>query len=105
MINILEKYLNKLGVRSYAELNDEEKQTYKEWEESISGRKLTDEDVRGFLNTELSLAVRRLVDVNLSTEDQAFRKAEVKLIQKIIEFLDGPTIEKEMLEKQIVGRM
>ena len=75
MINILEKYLNKLGVRSYAELNDEEKQTYKEWEESISGRKLTDEDVRGFLNTELSLAVRRLVDVNLSTEDQAFRKA------------------------------
>ena len=104
-MNILEKYLKKIGVNSFTELNEEEKETYKEWEESVSGRKLTDEDVQTFLNQELQTAILRLTEVNLSKEDEVFRKCEVKMIQKILKFLDGPRIEKELLEKQIGRRL
>jgi hypothetical protein len=104
-MNILEKYLNKLGLKSYAELNEEEKQTYKEWEASVSGRKLTDEDVKQFLDIELQTAIKRLTEINLSKEDEIFRKVEVKMIQKILTFLDSPRIEKEMMEKQIGSRL
>lgn len=102
---ILERYLQKLGVKSYAELNAEEKETYKQWEQAISGRKLTDDDVKEFLNTELETAVNRLTEVDLKKEDEVFRKCEVKMIKKILKFLDSPRIEKEILEKQIEARL
>jgi hypothetical protein len=104
-MSILQKYLNKLGLQSYAELNGEEKETYKQWEESIAGRKLTDEDVKIFLETELQTAIGRLTDINLSKEDEVFRKVEVKFIQKVLKFLDGPRVEKIMMEKQIESRI
>ena len=102
---ILEKYLQKLGVKSYAELNSEEKETYKQWEQSIAGRRLTDEDVKTFLNTELETAIGRLIEVDLKKEDEVFRKCEVKMIKKILKFLDSPRVEKEILEKQIESRL
>jgi len=104
-MNILAKYLKKIGVKSYEELNEEERATYREWEISISGRKLTDEDVKEFLDLEEQTAVQRLTDVNLSIEDQAFRKAEVKLIKKIKRFLESPQIEKTMMEKQLEAQL
>ena len=104
-MSILSEYLRKIGVKSYDELTSDEKETYKEWEISISGRKLTDDDVRSFIETELQTAILRLTEVNLSIEDQAFRKAEVKLIQKIIKFLDSPKVEKTMVERQVKSLM
>lgn len=100
-MNLLEKYLKKIGVKSYEDLNAEERETYREWEISISGRKLTDEDVQEWLEMEMQSAIVRLTEVNLSLEDQAFRKAEVRMIQKIKRFLEAPKIEKAMMEKQL----
>lgn len=100
-MNILKKYLTKIGVGSYEELTSDEKDTYKLWEESLSGRKLTDEDISSFLQTELSQAILRLTEVNLSKEDEIYRKCEVRMIQKIKNFLNSPKIEKAMIEKQI----
>lgn len=97
----MDKYLKKLGISSYDELTKEEKNTYNELEQSLSGRKLTDEDVFNFLNEELSLAVSRLTDINLSKEDEIFRKVEVRLIKKIINFLNSPKVEKEFAKKAL----
>lgn len=99
--NMLEKFLKKLGVNSYDELNSDEKETYKEWEQSLSGRKLTDKDVENFLELELETAVSRLTEVNLSKEDEIFRKVEVRFIKKIKNFLDGPKLEKKFAERAI----
>jgi len=101
MKDYLNRYLNKLGVKSYEELNQEEKKTYREWEKALSGRSIADPDYRTFLESELRLAVLRLTDVDLPIESAAFRKAEVKILQKIILLLDSPKVEKELLEKQI----
>ena len=102
-MNALLQYLNKLGVKSYQDLNDEEKETYKGFENALSGRKLTDEDVSNFLDQELQVAIGRLTEVDLPKETEIFRKMEVKMIKKIQNFLNSPKLEKELLEKQLLS--
>jgi hypothetical protein len=99
--NMLETFLKKIGVKSYEELNAEEKATYKEWEQALQGRKLTDKDVNDFLEDELNTAVTRVTEVNLSDEDEMFRKVEIRFIKKILTFLNGPKVEKEFAVKAI----
>lgn len=98
---ILQKYLKKIGVKSFSELNSDEKETYKMYEEALSGRKLTDEDVQSFLQSELSVAINRLTDIDLKKEDEIFRKVEVRFIKKIISLLESPKVTKQMAEKQL----
>lgn len=100
-MDTLTKYLQKLGLKSYDELNSEEKETYKQWQEALSGRKLTDEDVNSFLEIELQHAIARLTEVDLPKETEIFRKMEVKMIRNIQNFLNSPQIEKSLLEAQI----
>ncbi len=98
---MLEKFLKKIGVNSYLDLNAEEKETYKQWELSLSGRKLTEKEVDAWLKSELDLAVTRLTDTDLTKEAEIFRKVEVRFIKKIINFLDSPKVEKQFAEKAI----
>jgi len=98
---MLQKYLKKLGINSYQDLNEEEKDSYKEWEQAISGRKLTDKDVVNWLEEELSQSVSRLTEINLSKDDEIFRKVEVRFIKKILNFLNSPMLEKQFAEKSI----
>lgn len=98
---MLKKFLKKLGVESYLELNDEEKKTYVEWEEALQGRKLTDVDVSEFLQYELDQAIGRITECNLSKEDEIFRKVEIRFIKKIQNFINSPKVEKQFAEKAI----
>lgn len=98
---ILQKYLKKIGVKSFNELNSDERETYKMYEEALAGRKLTDEDVKSFLDSELSVAINRLTDIDLNKEDEIFRKVEVRFIKKIISLLESPKVAKQMAEKQL----
>ena len=102
---MLEKLLKKLGVTSVDQLNSEEKITFDEWEEQLRGRKITDEDTAKFLQTELETAIGRLIETNLSLEDMAVRKAEVKIIRKIQDFLAMPGMEKKLLERQLEAQI
>jgi len=98
---MLEKWLQKLKVNSYYELNEEEKKTYREYEDAISGRKLTDEEVENWLKNELDIAVSRLTDIDLKPEDAIFRKVEVRFIKKILNFINSPKVAKQFAEKAI----
>lgn len=102
--NMLDKFLKKLGVGSYEELNQEEKATFSEWEQALRGRKLTDADVESFLQFELNSAVSRLTETNLSKEDEIFRKVEVRFIKKILDFINSPKTEKQFAE-QAIGQL
>lgn len=102
---MLEKFLKKLGLNSYTELNEEEKKTFKEWEEALNGRKITDKDVEDFLQTELDKSIARLTEVDLKKEDEIFRKVEVRFIKKLQDFLNSPLVEKTMAEKSIEQMM
>ena len=98
---ILNQWLKKIGVGSYDELNSDEKETYKMYEEALSGRKLTDEDIEKWLQSELDIATSRITDIDLKKEDEIFRKMEVRLLKKIITYLQSPKVVKDMAEKQL----
>ena len=98
---ILQKWLKKIGVNSFEELNEEEKNTYREYENALSGRKLTDKEVDNFLKQELDIAVSRLTDIDLKKEDEIFRKVEVRFIKKILNYINSPMVAKEFAEKAV----
>lgn len=98
---MLNKWLKKIGVGSYDELDSDEKETYKMYEEALSGKKLTDEDVERWLQAELDIATGRLTDIDLKKEDEIFRKMEVRLLKKIVTYLNSPKVVKDMAEKQL----
>lgn len=95
----MQEWLKRIGVGSFSELNEDEKNTYREYEEALSGRKITDKDIQDFFENELSTAVSRLTEVNLSKEDEIFRKVEVRLIKKIISFINAPQVEKQFAKQ------
>ena len=105
MNDLLSKFIRKIGVSKYDDLNEEEKNTFREWETALSGRQITDKEYRDFLETERELAINRMTEVDLSKEADIFRKVEVRFIKKIIGFLDMPKIQKVLLEKQIESRI
>lgn len=100
-MNPLEKLLKKIGVKNYLELNAEEKETYKAWEESLRGRKLTDDDVATFLNTEENETINKLIGKTLSDRDDIFLKMKLEMILRIKSFLNMPEFEKRILEQNI----
>lgn len=99
-MSILNQFLGKLGV-DYSGLNAEEKATFNGWREALSGRKLTDDDVKQFLDTEFTDAVKKLSATDNSKELDMFLKMKVDFITKTKEFLEAPEREKVMVENQI----
>jgi len=100
-MSVLTKYLNKLGVKDFSELSSEEKETYRTWEETLSGRKITDEDVDNFFDMELNEVLIKLRDPKVTGREDVFLKMKMEFIMKVKEFLKSPEIEKRMLEKNI----
>mgnify|MGYP001053536782 CR=1 FL=1 len=100
MSEILNQTLRKLGV-TYKDLNQEERDTFNAWRDALSGRELTDEDVKNFLDTEFNESVKKLSTSENSKELDMFLKMKVDFIIKIKEFLASPETEKRMVEQQI----
>jgi len=98
---MLNEYLKKLGIKSYDELNSDEKITYKEMEKAFEAEDITSPEVQEWLKYELDLAVSRLTDINLTKEDEIFRKVEVRFIKKLISLIESPKVSKQMAEKHL----
>lgn len=100
-MSLLDKYLEKLGVKSYLDLNDEEREIYKMWENALVGRKLTDTEVAQFLEQERSRALDKLTTQKLSEREDIFLKMELNFIKKLQIFLNTPKVEQAFVEAQI----
>lgn len=100
-MDILKKYLNKLGVKEFSELTTEEKETYRGWEEALRGRKITDEEVSVFLDQTENDIINELVDKQNNDRRDIYLKVQLDLIRKIRSFLNVPKVEKLMTERNI----
>lgn len=103
MLDLLSKYLEKIGVKSFTELTPEERETYTNWEASLSGKKLTDEDVARFIVGLEEDIIKELIDTKTGTERDLFLKMQLDLIRKIKTFLRNPELEKKMTEYQLLN--
>ena len=100
-MSILDKYLKKIGVEEFTELSEEEKTTYREWEKSLAGRKITDEDVVRFIKEEENETINKLISKGLSEREDTFLKMKLEFTKKLITFLSLPELEREMTESSI----
>jgi hypothetical protein len=101
MIDLLQKYLKKLGVEEFSRLSEEEKETYRKWEETLQGRKITDEEVEAFFDTEIEETTKKLINEQYSSREDIFMKMKLEFLGKMKSFLNGPRVEKKMLEQNI----
>lgn len=97
---MLEKLLHKLGVNSFAELNEEERRTYHQWNQMLQGRKLTDKDVSAFFAAELDDAISKLKP-DLPERVDIFLKMKIEFIRSVQTFLATPEREREALKQQL----
>lgn len=104
-MSLIDKFLKKKGITEFSELSQEEKDTYRKWEEILTGRKLTDEDVAMFLQRELDETVIKLINEDKGTRVDIFLKMKLEFIKKIQTLLNSPAVEKKMLEENIKGIM
>jgi L-2-hydroxyglutarate oxidase LhgO len=102
---MLNNLLKKLGVKSYEDLSSEEKETFRQWEDVLRGRQITDKDVKAFLDIEEEQATERLLEVDLAKETEIFRKVELKFIRKVKSFLNMPNVERELLKEQLENKI
>lgn len=98
---LLQQLLKKIGVKSYLDLNQEERETYKVWESALSGRRLTDQDVAEFLETEKQETILKLIPKNNNEREDIFLKMKIEFIISLQKFLNSPIIEKELAEKML----
>ena len=103
MPDLLNKYLEKIGLKSYEDLHPEERETYKKWEESLSGKKITDDTVALFLVNLENDIIDELIKPELTKDRDTFLKMQLDLIRKIKTFLRTPELEKKMTEYQLMN--
>lgn len=102
-MDLLSKYLDKIGVKTYGDLTHEEKDTYKGWEEALTGKKLTDEDVARFLLATEEELIDELTKTAITDKRDSIIKAQLELVRKIKVFLRSPELEKKMVEMQLLN--
>ena len=101
MKNPLENYMTKLGVKNFLDLNTEERETYRQWEESLEGRKITDADVSQFLLAQENETIKKLTGTRLKERDDTFLKMKLEFIRSVMIFLKLPEMEKKLMEQNI----
>lgn len=100
-MNYLKKYLQKLGITA-TDLDENELSSYNEWKESLSGRKLTDEDVSDFIEGMRVTCINKLRKVtDLSEKELIFYSMQLDLVENIQTFLRMPEIEKKLVQNHV----
>lgn len=99
--DLLSRFLKKIGATSFSDLNEEEKKTYRAWEESLNGRRLTDDDVKEFFANELEATIALIPQQRLGSKDDTFLKVKLEFLRKTQAFLDRPRLEKLATEKSL----
>lgn len=98
---MLEGYLRKLGVNKVSDLTEEEKVTYREYEQILTGRQITEKEVRSFFDQQLELTTQKLLSTKLDTREDTFLKMKLEFLRQITSFLDAPDREREQLQALI----
>lgn len=101
MSNILERFLQKVGVKSSDQLSPEEKVTYENWRKILSKDDLTLKDIKEFCQTQVALIEIKWKDYNLSNEMKAQLIPYHTVYRTLEQVVEAPKQERENLEKQL----
>lgn len=98
---MLKDFLEKLGVKDFSELTNEEQETYQRWQDTLDKPNLTIEDIIAWLKSEDQLTQAALIDYTNDGRKQLFLQATSRLVRMLTAILTKPEQEREMLKQQI----
>jgi hypothetical protein len=88
MNNILSEALRKIGVSNYNELEENEKQTFRQWEQILNQKDITSKDVYIELETLEQTLIDELVDKKSKPKDVEMHiKAQLTILRFILKIV------------------
>lgn len=98
MHGLIEKLLNKRGIKHPDQLDKEEKQTFENWQLVLNKEELTTKDIIAFCRSQLSIIENRWKDL----ETPNIKKAELipyhTVYKNLIAAIESPKAAREALE-------
>ena len=101
MHQLLDKILNRRGIKNISELSGEEKNTFDKWESVLTGE-ITTEKIREFcIQQRAKMIDEELGNFNNSERKDNFIKAIIHVYSKLIKLIDSPEVERKSLERYL----
>lgn len=97
----LQEFLRNIGVKDYFSLDEYEKAAYRSLQERLSGRKLTDREVKEYLDRQLEITLTSLENPENNPKLDIFLKSQLRFLRGTLKFLDSPLIEKQQAEQEL----
>lgn len=101
MRGILAKFLEKRGIKSEEELDNDEKETLRLYESILSKKELTIQDIRHFLKMQVGLIEMKWRDHDKSSSQKAELIPYHTCYKALLDILDAPQAEREHLENHL----
>ena len=101
MKDILGQLLRKRGLDSIEELDKEEKDTFENWQATLSKEELTIEDVKKFCQSQVDVIEGKWQDLNIEQTKKAELIPYHTVYNLLLKVIDSPKEAKEALEKHL----
>lgn len=98
---LLQKALEKLGLKSFNDLNELEKETFKSWETILQGKKITQDDVIEEIKNFQEKILVKLEDSSLSEKVKNYLLAQLGVVRLIVRIVENPKQDIRRVEQEI----
>ena len=98
---LLQKWLNRLGINSVDELNEQEKVKFDEWRRIFTTEQVSVDQISAFCTGQISVIEQRWADMTLDNDSKAQLIALHTAYKSILGIISSPLIEKERLERHL----
>lgn len=102
-MSILTKLLEKRGIKDVHELDSEEKVNFENWQRILSKEDIEINDISEFCKTQLAVIEQKFKDVSISDTEKARMTLVYSVYASIRDVIGGKRMEREALEKYLVG--
>ena len=102
MHNLIEKLLNKRGIKNIEELDKDEKETFEGWQSILSKEELTIGDVKQFCQSQVDVIENKWKDYNTENEKKAELIPYHTVYKTLLLAIDSPRSARENLENQLL---
>lgn len=101
MHNLLTKLLNKKGIKSTLDMTPEEKQTFENWDKTLSKKELTLEDIKHYCQNQLDIIEGKWKDMGINQAKKAELLPYYTVYKSILNAISSPQAARESLEQYL----
>lgn len=102
MHNLLTKIFQKREIKSFNDLDTEEKLTFENWDKVLSKGELNIDDVKKFCQNQINIIENKWADYNLDENRKSKLLPYFTVYKMLLKAIDSPRSAREALEKNLL---